>query len=70
MQPNVKVIDDQEAIENLDGVDMASFYRTKWLMAHNRLHSVVHEPSANLTEEWSTYLSELQSAENLVRTPV
>jgi hypothetical protein len=41
------------AVENVVPVDVASLYRTKWLMAHNRLNAVVHEPSASATETWS-----------------
>jgi len=47
----------------------ADLYRTRWLMAHNRLHSAVHEPSASLPELWSAYLNELQSAEEIAQRP-
>ncbi len=39
-----------------------SLYRTKWLMAHNRLHRVVHDSSTSPVKEWSSYLAELQTA--------
>ena len=47
--------------------EQVSLYRTKWLMAHNRLNSVVHEPSASLADIWSAYLDELQSAEKVAQ---
>jgi hypothetical protein len=50
-------------------IDPASLYRTKWLMAHNRLHAVVHGPSTSLAELWSAYLGELQSAEEVAQQP-
>lgn len=43
--------------------EQVSFYRTQWLMAHNHLHAVVHNPSASPTKEWDAYIGELQSAE-------
>jgi hypothetical protein len=42
----------------------ASLYRTKWIMAHNWLHAVVHDPSLSLPLIWDKYLKELESAEN------
>jgi len=63
-------INNHESIESLAGVDMASFYRTKWLMAHNRLHEIAHEPSASLAEKWNAYLDELQAAEDMARQPI
>ena len=58
-----EVSEEQSALS----VDPASLYRTKWLMAHNRLHAVAHEPSAQLSENWNAYLSELRSAEEVAR---
>ena len=47
--------------------EQVSLYRTMWLMAHNRLHSAVHEPSASLAQEWDAYLDELKSAEEVAQ---
>lgn len=54
-------------VESAGTIDPASLYRTKWLMAHNRLHAVAHEPSASPKDNWNAYLSELQSAEDVAR---
>jgi hypothetical protein len=64
------VKNNHEDVEPLPHADMASFYHTKWLMAHNRLHAIVHEPSASPAEEWNAYLSELKSAEEVARHPI
>lgn len=50
-----------------------SLYRTRWLMAHNRLHSLVHrsEP-ADVTElefHRREYLDELNCAEEIASRP-
>jgi len=57
-------------VESAASVDPASLYRTKFLMAHNRLHALAHEPSASPTETWNAYLEELQSAEEIARRPL
>lgn len=67
-------IENHNEIENVEHAalsehEQVSLYRTKWLMAHNRLHVIVHEPSASLAENWSAYLSELQSAEKMAQQP-
>ena len=47
-----------------------SLYRTKWLMAHNRLHDIVHSKSnVPLAVVWDEYLKELQSSEVVAETP-
>lgn len=46
---------------------LASLYRTRWLMAHNRLHAVVYGSSVPLTESWKEYLNELQQAGAIAR---
>ena len=45
-----------------------SLYRTKWLMAHNRLHSLVHDSSASPQAEWRGYLRDLRSSEAVAKT--
>jgi hypothetical protein len=51
-------------------VDAVSLYRTMFLMAHNRLHGIVHskEP-VSLPNEWEGYLKELESSEAVAATP-
>jgi hypothetical protein len=46
-----------------------SLYRTKWLMAHNHLHTIVHDPSAKPNEVWADYLKELEAAEEIAKQP-
>jgi hypothetical protein len=46
-----------------------SLYRTQWLMAHNRLYDLAHDPSASVNDSWAEYLEELQSAESVAKTP-
>ena len=51
------------------GLSLASLYRTRWLMAHNRLHATVHDPKASLTDSWNEYLKELESSEDVAKMP-
>jgi hypothetical protein len=45
-------------------------YRTRWLMAHNRLHAIVHESfSSELMDSWNEYLKELENAEAIAKKP-
>jgi len=46
-----------------------SLYRTKWLMAHNHLHTLVHDSSAKPSEVWADYLKELESSEEIAKQP-
>ena len=46
-----------------------SLYRTKWLMAHNALHELVHNPNASEKEVWGKYLKELESSEQVATQP-
>ena len=50
-----------------------SLYRTRWLMAHNRFHSLVHrQEPANLSElkfQWQEYLDELNAAKEIASRP-
>ena len=58
--------------ETLPVASMASkesIYRTRWLMAHNRLHAAVHENSVSLPDLWNDYLKELESSEEVAATP-
>jgi hypothetical protein len=41
-----------------------SLYRTMWLMAHNRLHTLTHDSSV----EWKQYLRELRLAKTVAKT--
>lgn len=53
--------------------DQASFYRTRFLMAHNRLHEMVHqgdpETETSRGQHWDEYLAELRTAEDIVAQP-
>ena len=53
-----------------------SLYRTRWLMAHNRLHEIVHyeyectdDPRISLIPQWDAYLAELRTAEEVAAKP-
>jgi hypothetical protein len=50
-----------------------SLYRTRWLAAHNRLHSLVHRDqpadSAELKLQLDAYLKELNSSEEIASRP-
>ena len=56
-----------------DKPDDASLYRTRWLMAHNRLHGLFHEGGLLKAEEhrgeWEAYLAELRTAETVASQP-
>jgi hypothetical protein len=46
-----------------------SLYRTRWLMAHNRLHALVNDDDPNSPREtWNEYLRELETAEDTSST--
>lgn len=47
----------------------ASFYRTMWLMAHNRLHAATHDPAVSLPELWAAYLADMETAEEKSSVP-
>ena len=51
-----------------DKPDNASLYRTRWLMAHNHLHKIVHE-GGDPQAIYEDYLRELSSAEEIARQP-
>jgi len=67
MQEPITQTQDHSEIDN--PFFLASLYRTKWLMAHNRLHAAVHGQSVPLTDSWNDYLRELQQSEAIARTP-
>jgi hypothetical protein len=46
-----------------------SLYRTRWLMAHNRLHTIAHNSSASASDTWNLYLKDLSQAEEIAKTP-
>lgn len=48
---------------------LASLYRTRWLMAHNRLHGAVHSKDALTPDEWQRYLDELATAPEVAKQP-
>lgn len=54
-----------------DELKMSSLYRTRWLMAHNRLHEIVYEdePKISLARHWDEYLAELRTAECVASKP-
>jgi len=41
-----------------------SYYRTQWLMAHNRLHEIAHdcELADKVKTQWDGYLDDLKQA--------
>jgi hypothetical protein len=50
-----------------------SFYRTQWLMAHNRLHELAHDAdlakSEKVIEQWSSYLADLEQDREVASHP-
>lgn len=45
-----------------------SLYRTRWLMAHNHLHEIIHgniKTKEDRLQQWSKYLAELRIAKNI-----
>jgi hypothetical protein len=61
MQTEEQTIPDFDLTEH----EQVSFYRTQWLMAHNRLHKIVHDSSADVAQEWEGYLRDLSTAESV-----
>jgi len=49
-------------------IDDASLYRTKWLMAHNKLHELIHK-GGDPQQLWEEYLKELRDAEFVTAQP-
>jgi hypothetical protein len=48
---------------------LVSLYRSRWLMAHNRLHAVVHDGSTSAAEQWDRYLEDLEKADEVAKQP-
>ena len=48
-------------------IEQADIYRTRWLMAHNRLHELLNGSDQEPREIWRAYLCELIEAERTVR---
>ena len=57
----------------LDEQKTSNLYRTRWLMAHNRLHEIVHEGESKTktspAQHWDEYLVELRTAERVAAQP-
>ena len=49
--------------------DQASLYRTRWLMAHNALHDLVHK-GGDPQALFEGYLRELRTAEAVAAQPI
>ena len=55
-----------------DNLSSEALYRTRWLMAHNRLHAMVHgqdQDSGSLADSWNEYLRELETSEVVAQLP-
>ncbi len=50
------------------GTSAVSLYRTRWLIAHNHLHAIVHD-GGSAKEKWATYLVELCVAREVASRP-
>ena len=46
-----------------------SLYRTRWLMAHQAVHTLVHDKGAKPDQVWKDYLEELGSSEEVASRP-
>lgn len=50
-----------------------SLYRMRWLMAHNRLHEIVHKgelvESEKPSKQWNEYLADLNAADEVASKP-
>ncbi|MGA2988422.1 MAG: hypothetical protein ABR898_08525 [Terracidiphilus sp.] len=49
--------------------DPESLYRTRWLLAHNAIHSIVYDDAATVKTAWRAYLKQLRNSEELARQP-
>jgi hypothetical protein len=50
----------------------ASVYRTRWLIAHNCLHALVHGGTTDrraLQRAWQSYLAELRTSDEIAKRP-
>ena len=46
-----------------------SLYRTRWLMAHNCVHDLIHIDGIDPKTRWEEYLAELKTAEQVASVP-
>lgn len=57
----------------IPGEATSSLYRTRWLMAHNRLHVLLHRDAPLFQNEaesqWNEYLAELRTAAERIAEP-
>jgi hypothetical protein len=58
-----------ESSPSRETMSRETFYRMKWLSAHNYLHALVHDPSSRPAIVWDQYLDELQWADELLKSP-
>ena len=61
MQTTGELPQENQTAPHEEGECRESFYRTKWLAAHNRLHALAHG-EAN-PDWWNEYLEELEFAD-------
>jgi hypothetical protein len=63
----------QRKIKQTQSPDPESLYRTRWLMAHNRLHDLFYKSGLIKSEEyrgeWEAYLAELRTADEVASQP-
>jgi hypothetical protein len=59
----------QQQFDASASISKESLYRTRWLMAHNHLHSIAHDTQLvkleGVKKRWDDYLSELKTAEEV-----
>lgn len=63
----MKAVTGQHAVES--ETSKVSLYRTRWLMAHNRLHAIAHDSKVSVKDTWDDYLKELSTSEAVAKTP-
>jgi hypothetical protein len=51
------------------GISTESLYRTRWLMAHNRLHDAAHKDIPVTQAFFEEYLAELRASEEIASRP-
>lgn len=58
-------------MEHTEAKEMsASEYRTRWLMAHNRLHELVHAGGqGDAKKVWVDYLGDLETVPEVISKP-
>jgi hypothetical protein len=66
-----KVVE-KEPLAMEDSKSESSLYRTRWLMAHNILHAIVHEGEwvkPAFAQQWEKYLAELAASDEIASKP-